>query len=128
MTQLILAGLTLLAIIGISIYAWKKGQSGFGVFFLLYSVISVIVYIVMIPDEMPFNIYDILGQIGVIICSAGIIYAHATGKRKIIYALPGLIVLGIAIAINIGKVPPPTTNATANGTSQTVIMGSNQTE
>ncbi|WP_415713054.1 hypothetical protein [Maridesulfovibrio sp.] len=126
MLPLILAGITLLTIIGISIYAKKKGQSGFGVFFLLYSIISILVYIVTLPEGKPFMPVDILGQIGVIVTSIGVIVAHAKGARKFIYALPGLIILGISLSIHMSKVPPPPQNGTA--ANSTVIMKSNQTQ
>ncbi|NDV27269.1 hypothetical protein [Desulfovibrio sp. JC010] len=126
MLTLILAGITLLTIIGISIYAKKKGQSGFGVFFLLYCIISIIVYIVTLPEGKPFMLVDILGQIGVIVTSIGVIVAHAKGARKILYALPGLIILGISLSIHMSKFQPPAQNGTA--TNQTVIMDSNRTK
>ncbi|WP_432736155.1 hypothetical protein [Maridesulfovibrio sp. FT414] len=118
MLPLILAGATLLAIIGISIYARMKGQSGFGVFFLLYSVISVIVHFVTSDAAVRYNIIKILPQIGVIICSGGVIFAQAKGKKKIIYALPGLIIIGIAIFLNLPSNPPEI---------QTLVNATNQT-
>ena len=126
MLPLILAGITLLSIIGISIYAKKKGQSGLGVFFLLYSIISIIVYIVTLPEGKSFMLVDILGQLGVIFTSIGVIVAHARGGKKILYALPGLIILGISLSLHIGKVQPPSQNGTA--TNATFMMQSNQTK
>lgn len=119
MQPLILAGVTLLGIIAISIYANRKGQSGLGIFFLLYSIISIIVHFVTAAPEVRYNLLKILPQTGVIICSAGVIYAQFKGKKKIIYALPGLIIIGIAIAINF-QGSPPDTQAVLNATNQTL--------
>ncbi|WP_421901719.1 hypothetical protein [Maridesulfovibrio sp.] len=126
MTTLILAGLTLLSIIGISFYARKKGHSGLGVFFALYCIVSIIVYTVTLPEGKPFMLVDILGQIGVLTTSIGVIIAHAKGAKRFFYILPGLIILGISLSIHMNRVPPPPQNGTA--TNQTIIMQSNQTQ
>ncbi|WP_320170089.1 hypothetical protein [Maridesulfovibrio sp.] len=119
MLPLILAGMTLLAIIGISIYARRKGQSGFGVFFLLYSVISIIVHFVTADAATRYDFMKILPQIGVIISSGGAIFAQSKGKNKIVYALPGLFILGAAIMLNI---PPhgPETDIAVQTANQTI--------
>ncbi len=116
---LVLAGITLFAIIGISIYARKKGQSGFGVFFLLYSLVSIIVHFITAAPDIRFNFLKILPQIGTIICSSGIILAQAKGKKKILYALPGLIIIGIAITMNL-PASNQTTEVINNATNQTM--------
>ncbi|TIH19916.1 hypothetical protein D0S45_00840 [Marinifilum sp. JC120] len=126
MPAIILAGITLLTIIGISFYAKKKGHSGLGVFFLLYCITSIIVYVVTLPEGKPFMLVDILGQIGVMVTSIGVIIAHAKGAKKFLYALPGLIILGISLSIHINRVAPPDQNGTA--ANQTVIIQSNQTK
>lgn len=124
MQTLILAGITLLTIIGISFYAKKKGHSGQGVFFLLYCIISIIVYIATLPEGKPFMLVDILGQIGVMVTAIGVIVAHAKGAKKFFYALPGLIIIGISLSILINRIAPPDQNGTA--TNQTVIIQSSQ--
>ncbi|MFW5498505.1 MULTISPECIES: hypothetical protein [unclassified Maridesulfovibrio] len=125
MLTVILAGLTLLSIIGISFYAKKKGHSGLGVFFSLYCIVSIIVYIVTLPEGKPFMLVDILGQIGVLATSIGVIIAHAKKAKRLFYILPGLIILGISLSLHIKNVEPP---QNGNATNQTVITQSNQTQ
>lgn len=118
MLPVIYAGIVLAVIVGVSIYARKKGQSGFGVFFLLYSTVSILVHFVMADASIKYDFMRVLPQIGVIVSAGGVIYAQAKGKKKIIYALPGLIIIGIAIFLNMP----------ANGTQvETMVNATNQT-
>jgi hypothetical protein len=125
MLTLIIAGIALLTIIGLSLYAKKKGQSGLGVFFLLYCIVSIGVYVVSLPEGKPFMLVDILGQIGVLFTALGVIIAQAKGAKRFFYILPGLIILGISISLHMGKVMPPSENGTI--TNNTAIIQSNQT-
>ncbi len=119
MLPVVYAAVVLAVIVGISIYARIKGQSGFGVFFLLYSIVSIIVHFVMADESVKYDIMKILPQIGVIISAAGVIYAQAKGEKKILYALPGMIIIGIAIFLNL-PADGPATQAAVNATNQTL--------
>ncbi|GEM_PF-2156482 len=126
MPALIIAGITLLVIIGISFYAKKKDHSGLGVFFSLYCVISIIIYVATLPEGKPFMLVDILGQIGVLTTAVGVIIPHAKGAKKAFYILPGLLILAISLSIHISRVDQQSQNGTA--INQTLTMQSNQTE
>jgi hypothetical protein len=120
MTSLILAITTLLIIVAISIFARIKGQSGLAVFFLLYSIVSIIVHFITGASSNGMDLMKIMPQIGVIVCASGIIYAQAKGLKKLPYAIPGLVIIGIVLMMNM----PSRFAGTENATNSTTVLNS----
>lgn len=92
---------TLIVLIGAGIFAHRKGQSGFGFFFLLLSgTILVLCFIGVTPKSSMTT----LVQLGVLTSSLGAIYAQAKGKTKWKYVSPGLLVVFAALFNDVAKV------------------------